>query len=129
MCSMKNHLLVLILFLSAPIFLLAGCYGLSKHIYSRMDCKAFNIDNIEVRTGVNIPAVVSSECEIEQAEKRKMSRFTIDASRVKVKDYIARNNFMQEGDLYTISGENDETQWSAVLDPETNELSFKILYR
>jgi len=118
--------------LAIGIFILlgfAGCKGLINHIYNRTDCKQFNIDNIEVRTGINIPAVSNVVCEFKTAEKTKVAVFTLDKTKVDLAQYTTRNDFIQKGNQYVKSGERADTKWAANLDATTWDLTVSVVYK
>ena len=88
---MKKILLILSaisLFLTLVGF---GFYGFSKMIYNSCDCERFNIDNIELRTGINIPSIKDTECTYDQTTKTKKATFIIDTEKVDIEDYILKN--------------------------------------
>ncbi|MFT5724098.1 MAG: hypothetical protein ACI9JN_001215 [Bacteroidia bacterium] len=99
---------------------------LSKHIFNRRDCIRFNIDNIEVRTGINVPAVVSSDCNC--TETSKSSTFKLKTSTLDLETYIEANNFASVDNKLVNSGKNERTKWPAELDTSTANLSFQIEY-
>lgn len=105
----------------------AGLNLWAKSIYNRKDCKSFNIDNIELRTHTDIPAIVKSECNCNG--NIKVSKFIIDDTRVEIPDYIIKNNFVKSGDLFIKAGERNDTKWNASLNTQTNELLITIEYK
>ncbi|MCG6189093.1 hypothetical protein [Maribellus maritimus] len=118
------------IFLGIVFFLALTFTGfnlLAKSIYDRKDCKRFNIDNIELRTHTDIPAVLKSECNCNG--NIKVSKFVIDSSRVNISDYTVNNNFEKSGDLFIKKGERNDTKWNASLNPHTNELLITIEYK
>ena len=102
---------------------------LVSNIYNRMECERFNIDNIEVRTGIDIPKVTSAVCECDNLEKIKTSHFTIDTKVVNIKDYVAKNRFVLKEGIYIQKGEREDTKWLATLDQSSNELMVRVEYR
>lgn len=106
---------------------IVGCIGLKRHIYFRTDCYRFNIDNIELVTDINVPALVDSECSCESGIKESL--FTIDTSRVDLKSYIKKNKFVAKDSLYINEGETTFTTWVASVNPRTAALKFWIVYR
>ena len=105
----------------------AGLNLWAKSIYNRKDCKRFNIDNIELRTHTDIPAIVKSECNC--SGNIKVSKFIIENTRVEIPDYIKKNNFEKSGDLFIKAGERNDTKWNACLNPQTNEFLITIEYK
>jgi hypothetical protein len=111
----------------ALFMLMAGSFVLlAKHIYNRKDCVRFNIDNIETRTGIDVPATIDCKCNMEGMTKT--STFILDTSVTVLDAYIGRNGFEPGSDGYVKTGENEKTIWNASLNKETAELHFKIQY-
>ncbi|MEM1325466.1 MAG: hypothetical protein AAGI23_05905 [Bacteroidota bacterium] len=109
--------------------LMSSYIGLSRHIYNRTDCERFNIDNIELRTGINVPQVLAEECACQTDGKLKQTSFVIDTSVVDINDYISSQNWSLSSDgQYIASSINDRSEWQAQLDPQTAKLSFEIRY-
>ena len=57
----KSLLIMLVCVVTVPILLFKGCTSLGKTIYTSMDCDRFNIDHIEMRTGIDIQRVISDQ--------------------------------------------------------------------
>ncbi|MGB1735849.1 MAG: hypothetical protein ACPHGZ_05470 [Schleiferiaceae bacterium] len=103
-----------------------GCQSLAKEIYWSMDCDQFNIDHIELRTGIDIPKITRNYCELSPTH-RKVS-FELHKSG-KDKAQYAATYFDYSGDhLFSASGTRKDHQWFATLDTTTNELIFIIHY-
>ena len=85
---MKKTLIVAIVLVAVIGGFMIGFTLLRRHIFNRTDCERFNIDNIELRTGIDIPAVDSSNCECGDAVKR--SNFYLHSEKVNMNDYISR---------------------------------------
>ena len=117
---------VIAVLLLAAVMFMSGFVLLTKHIFNRKDCVRFNIDNIEVRTGINVPSVTDCDCEATQYDKR--STFTIDTTNTNLATYIVKNGFEKGDNIYFKEGENDKTIWKAYLNTETAELRFNIHY-
>ncbi len=118
----------IIISLSAVAFLSASFFtfnALAKHIFNRIDCKRFNIDNIEVRTGVNVPEIDSFKCSCE--DYIKQSSFIL-GSTLNLEEYIDKNAFQKIDGMYQKQNSNKYTKWKALLDKEKRELSFIIEY-
>ena len=123
-------LLKTLLILGILLFLgFAGCKGFINHIYNRTDCEQMNIDNIELRTGIDIPAVSNVVCEFKTAEQTKVAVFTLDKVKVDLAHYTASNNFIQKGNQYIKSGERTDTKWDARLDATTWDLTVSVQYK
>jgi len=119
-----------LLIIGIIIFLgFAGCKGLISHIYNRTDCEQFNIDNIEVRTGIDIPAVSKVICDFNETKNIKTSVFTLDKLQVDLDDYVARNGFESQGNVYVNTGERADTKWEANLDKTSLDLTVSVTYR
>ncbi len=104
-----------------------GFHLLGKHIYNRKDCSRFNIDNIELRTGINIPATTEVKCNCE--DNHKTSTIDIDTSQVNIGDYITKNKFQRNGENYVNNGDTKNTTWTALLDDKTGKLIIDIDYK
>ena len=119
-----------LLIIGIIIFLgFAGCKGLINHIYNRTDCEQFNIDNIEVRTGIDIPAVSKVICDFNAIENTKTSIFTLDKTQVNLAHYAARNGFHSKGNVYVNAGERTDTKWEASLNKTTLDLTVSVIYK
>ncbi len=120
-----------VLLIAATIIFLGftSIKGFTSHIYNRTDCEQMNIDNIELRTGIDIPAVSKVVCEFKTAEQMKISVFTLDKNQVDLADYTTRNGFIQKGTQYVKSGERADTKWVANLDATTWKLTVYVKYK
>lgn len=114
--------IVVFLFLAGSGFVL-----LKKHIYTKTGCRGFKIDHIELRTGIDVPAVASSDCEC--GEGFKKSTFVIDTVLVKLPQYIANNRFEPGNRGFSKKGSDEHTQWTSHLNTQTAELSFELFYK
>jgi len=109
------------------LLFMGGTRLLIKHIYNRTDCDRFNIDNIELRTGVDIPDVKESECESDG--KIKKCEFTLDTNKVDISHYVERNGLTAEDSLFVKRGERDDTKWEVKLNPVNTKLFVEIIYK
>ena len=107
-------------------FLVVSFKLLTGHIYDRKDCERFNIDNLECRTGVNVPAVKDGDCECDG--KVKESSFTLDIEDNRVESYLSKNGFKKVSDYYHRKGENEDTKWEVLFNTENKKLSFVVEY-
>lgn len=123
----KKILISLGIIVLIVILFIAGVNALGYHIFSRTDCEFFNIDNIELRTGINIPAIVDSDCK--SNGKIKEASFSIDTSKVDLKAYSLRNNFACKDSVYLNEWETDKTKWVATLNQESGILKIKMEYK
>ena len=124
---MKNALIGVGIAIALVLAFMGSFRLLVRHIYNRQDCERFNIDNIELRTGINIPAVSEFECNCEA--NHKTSKFTINTKEVELDQYIDDNEFELVNDQYFKEGDNKNTKWKASLDEATAELVVNIEYR
>lgn len=108
------------------LIVLAGFYMLSRQIYSSTDCERFNIDHIELRTGINIPPVVDLDCNIN--DNIRTSWFDLDTAELEWMTYINKNGFLPSGNYYAANGEREDTKWSAQLDTTVCRLEVIIEY-
>lgn len=120
---MKTILIIVGSIVLIITLLMGGCVALNRHIYSRMDCERFNIDNVEVRTGINIPSIKDVECECR--EQHKTAKFVLDTD---LTSYVELNKFELVDDKYYRKGKDEYTIWEASLDMETAELIVDIDY-
>ena len=119
-------LLIIAIIFAIPLLLMKGCQSLAKEIYWSMDCDQFNIDHIELRTGIDIPKITRNYCELSPTQ-RKVS-FQLHKSGTDKAQYAA-TYFDYSGDhLFSASGTRKDHQWFATLDTTTNELIFIIHY-
>ncbi len=105
-----------------------GFRGLVSHIYDYVDCERFNIDNIEVRTGIDIPAVTDVECSCNEEKTMKTSTFVLDTEQVNLDQYVSRNKFKAVNGHYENNGERKDTRWKATLDKGSHELTVTVEY-
>lgn len=126
---MKIILKIIVVISTLILLGFAGCKGLINHIYNRTDCEQFNIDNIEVRTGIDIPAVSDVICEFKETERTKVSVFTLKKTDLDLSRYVDRNDFIDKGDFYVNSGERKDTKWDARLNKENLELTVELVYK
>lgn len=118
----------------AIVFLLAlglvqGYNRLSQHIYNSMDCEGSNIDHIELRTGLNIPAVSNAVCEFDELQQKRISKFTLALAPADIDKYLSTNHFEQQEESYIRSGNGESHSWEAKIDPEAKLLTVEIDYR
>lgn len=121
--------------LSLPIFLLllpvlvVGCYKLiSNHIYHKKDCLEFNIDHIEVRTGINIPKVSFADCDMNDTQTNRKAIYIIDKTLVDIPLWLAKNRFQKTDSLYINKGYKEEHNWIAEFDPLDSKLTIDLIY-
>ncbi|WP_339889155.1 hypothetical protein [uncultured Flavobacterium sp.] len=117
----------------ALFFLLVGFgfYGFSKMIYNSCSCEQFNIDNIELRTGINIPKIKSVDCTYDESTKTKKATFIIDLEKVDIEDYIQQNKLVQSDadELYIKSYDAKNHSYKGTLNKITGKLDIEIIYK
>ena len=106
---------------------MGGFRALSGHIYERTDCERFNIDNIELRTGIDIPAVLSTKCESDGIIKQAV--FVLDTAHFDLEEYLLTYEFKRNNFRYFARGENERTRWSAIYMPSSQELRVNVKYK
>ena len=121
-------ILVIVLFLTLVGF---GINGFGKMIYNSCDCERFNIDNIELRTGINIPSIIKEECTYDINARTKKASFIIDTIKVDLDDYIQKNKLAKSGssELYIKSNDTENYSYEVLLDKKTKKLAVEITYK
>lgn len=109
------------------VTLIGSVHLFGRYIYNTNSCKAFNIDNIELRTGVNIPKVTSSECQC--TNNTKVSKFIIDTEHLDVNDYLYKNKLQRVDSLYIKENDNENSMYKVVFNKETSELIVNLTYK
>ena len=122
-----KKLIIIVLSIAIIVFIAyLSLFLLGKHIYNRSDCERFNIDNIEMRTHVNIPSVVLQDCNCQGNIKISNFKLTSD---IDLEDYVKKNRFSKENGIYVNKGEQEDTQWNISLNPKTLEMNVWIEYK
>jgi hypothetical protein len=118
----------IVLFLTLVSF---GFYGFSKMIYNSCSCEQFNIDNIELRTGINIPSIKNVECTYDKRTKTKKTSFIIETKKVTIEDYILENKFVLSDSekLYTKSNDTKNHSYKIKLNKVTGKLDIEIIFK
>ena len=115
-------LLIIAIIFAIPILLMKGCQSLAKEIYWSMDCDQFNIDHIELRTGIDIPKITRNYCELSPTQ-RKVS-FQLHKSG-KDKAQYAATYFKYSGDhLFSANGIRLNRHWSMTSPTTKNQRIF-----
>ncbi|MBX2874703.1 MAG: hypothetical protein KTR30_21450 [Saprospiraceae bacterium] len=125
---MKHLVLIFASISVLAICAILGFRSMVSHIYNRVDCESFNIDNIEVRTGIDIPAVTDVECSCNEEKTIKTSTFTLDVKQVDLDQYVSRNKFKATDGYFENTGQRKDTKWKAKLDKGSNELTVIVEY-
>lgn len=105
---------------------MGGCRVLSKQIFNKQSCESFNIDNIELRTGIDIPKVKDYTCTC--ADGIKDSTFELDLTEEEFESYVSRNKFVKTDSALIKQNETEHTKWMAVLNPTSKSLAIHIEY-
>jgi hypothetical protein len=132
-----------------------GYFGLrhfTRSVYSQRTCEWANIDNIELHTRVDIPKIITCDCEYQKEQNTKMARFDIDKDNVDMDHYVKVNKFkkldskeeilfdellnrednpadlVSSSDLYFTKGNSDGETWQTLLDYSTGRLWVTINY-
>lgn len=108
-----------------------GFYGVSKMIYNSCSCEQFNIDNIELRTGINIPSIKDTECTYDEITKTKKATFLIDTEKIDLEAYILKNKLVKSdyGELYVKSNNIKSHSYQGVLNKKTGKLNIEINFK
>lgn len=108
-----------------------GVYGFSKIIYNSCNCDRFNIDNIELRTGINIPEIKSVACNYSEITKTKKSSFIMDIKEINIEDYIQKNKLEKSDNvnLYVKSNDIKNHSYKVILNKNTGKLEVEINYK
>ncbi len=122
----KKILIVLGALALIMLLFMGGTRLLIRHIYDRTDCGMFNIDNIELRAGVDIPDIKESNCKSDGKIKR--CEFTLDMKKINLGHYIERNGLTQEDSVFVKRGERDDTRYEVKLNPLSAKLFVEIVY-
>lgn len=118
-------LLIIALIFAIPLLFIKGCQSLTHTIYWSMDCDQFNIDHIEVRTGIDIPKVTTKKCSL--TEKQRITDFNIELDEHALSAY-ANKHFTFIDSLYFASGVQEHHLWFATLDTANSVLHFELQY-
>lgn len=101
---------------------------MSSHIYNKKDCLEFNIDHIEVRTGINIPKVTFADCEMNEKQTNRKATYIIDKTQVDLNTWLTKNKFQKTDSLYLNRGQKKDHGWIAKFDPIESTLVVDISY-
>jgi hypothetical protein len=124
---LKHFLIILSVLAIFLIAIYGGLHFFGNLIYNTQSCDRFNIDNIELRTGVNIPEIVTSDCECK--DNNKISKFIIDSVKVDLDDYISKNEFTRIGNLYVKENDNSNSTYKVTFEKQTAELIINLTYK
>ncbi|WP_040278157.1 hypothetical protein [Psychroserpens damuponensis] len=124
---MKKFLIITLSFFAFISLMYLGLNLFGKMIYNKQSCERFNIDNIELRTGVNIPEVTTTYCQCK--DNKKVSKFIINTDKVDLDNYVSRNDFTQIDDLYIKENDTKNSTYKVVCNKKTAELIVNITYK
>jgi hypothetical protein len=113
--------------IAIPLLLMQGCKSLVKTIYNSMNCDQFNIDHIELRTGIDVPRIERNYCEL--TETKRTVSFQLLLKGQEKAEYAEKYFYWSKDHLYTNEGSNEQTRWFASLDTLTSELTFELFYK
>jgi len=125
-----------------------GCVGCFQYIGNSNSCGGPNIDNIELRAHIDIPAIEqeSRSCNYDKERKIKTNYFKIRTDVVDMDRYVERNSFIPVNEAnmdlsvfdifatkpeitldnmqnyYYNSGERKSTDWLAIVDKNSGDL-------
>lgn len=123
----RNLLALTATMILVPILFVKACKSLASNIYHSMDCDRFNIDHIELRTGIDVPKITRNFCELNDSSR--LVSFQLLKSGADKAAYATKYFTWKEGSYFSATGENRDTYWSASLDTTSGELVFDIRYR
>ncbi len=129
-----------------------GLHKFYQVIYNQRTCEWANIDNIELHTSIDIPDIISCDCEYKREKNTKIVRLEIDENAVDLNRFIQMNKFKKvqsaadlspklllidsmdnnliaSSDLYYTNSSFEGENWQAVLNANTGILSIRIQYR
>jgi hypothetical protein len=131
-----------------------GLWGVYKIALSSNSCTFYNIDNIEVRTNIDIPSILDNpQCFRNKSPNTKTNYFRINIVDVNMDRYIERNSFVSVSDIdldlsvfgkfektleitsddiqnfYYNSGKGKKTDWLAIIDKKSGDLWIYMEYK
>lgn len=124
---MKKALIIIGILVLCGIMFIVSVHLFGRHIFNTRSCEVFNIDNIELRTGVNIPEVTSTECQCNN--DKKVSKFIISTEHLDANKYIRSNNLKLVDNLYIKEHDNEYSTYKVIFDKETSELTVNLTYK
>lgn len=124
---MRNILLIIGLVAVMITGVFGGLKLLVNHIYQSKDCARFNIDHIELRTEINIPEVISSQCDCNG--NRRTTKFILDLEGHELTEYLSVHEFEPHQNGFLRTGESNDTKWRAEVEPNNGILTVDIVYK
>lgn len=123
----RRLLIIITVVIAVPLLLMQGCRSLVKNIYNSMNCNQFNIDHIELRTGINVPQITRNYCELTDTSRR-VSFQLLKTGKEKAA-YAEKYFTWSEKNFFISAGRDEFTRWFASLDTVTSELIFELYYQ
>ena len=123
--KIKTILILIGAIIGLPLLFMVGCKSLVNNIYQSMDCDQFNIDHIELRTGIDVPKIERKYCQLN--DSTRTVEFEVLLNSKELKSYSAKY-FNWDAPLFTAEGGRSDTKWQASLDTSTRALIFNIHY-
>jgi len=121
----RKVLVFILVTICIPLLLMKGCQSLTRTIYWSMDCDQFNIDHIEVRTGINIPKVSTLHCSLSSTQR--LVDFNVHLDDDELHSY-ADKHFTYQDSLHSAEGVREHHRWFATLDTANRILHFELQY-
>ena len=153
----KITVLVTVAVIGLGIIGYGSCWGLVYAIRESNSCKQFNIDNIEVRTGIDIPSIHRTpdcfSCILDKEMNTKINYFKIRTDEIDMDKYLERNSFLpvNKVDLnlsvfekltkipeitsdnirnyHYNAGKGKQTDWLAIVDKNSGNLWIYMKYK
>jgi|GEM_PF-6514156 len=117
-------------------------------IASNGDCGMFNLDHIELRAAVDIPASTTISCDYDEVKKRNTTIFSVDRQSLNMHDYTRRYGFVKvtsvpanfaafdakgiskvsKKNLYLRKGQTPTTAYSMLFDMDSGTLWSDLHY-
>ena len=105
-----------------------GIRALTSKIYHSCTCYRFNIDNIETRAHINIPAVDSVNCEFDEVNLVKTNVFYLKKEQ-DLYNYAKKNKYVKQTDSTFIhQGEEEDHTWYAEFNANSGRLDIQLNY-
>ena len=121
----KKLLILLGFVVGLPLLFMAGCKTLTSTIYQSMDCDQFNIDHIELRTGIDVPKIKRKYCQLYDSTRTVEFEVLLNAEEL---DAYSAKYFNWDSTLFVAKGQRSDTRWQARLDTSSRALIFHLYY-
>ena len=121
----KKILILLGFIVGLPLLFMAGCKTLTSTIYQSMDCDQFNIDHIELRTGIDVPKIKRKYCQLNDSTRTVEFEVLLNAEEL---DAYSAKYFNWDSTLFVAKGQRSDTRWHARLDTSSRALIFHLYY-